>query len=339
MKTSLSRAFQPIGDRYRVGYSTISETGVADGTNFLNVRDFDATQKGKFYTAMNAATPSGYTPLRGALSKAGQYFGKKARNQTIDPMQYSCQKNFTILSTDGYWNTDDETSTYGPFDLAGNKVGQRDGVNAYPTARPKFDGGTTTVTNRITGGTRRRRSSRRPRPRPRSYTQRQDHYHGDVRRRHGVDRDRATAGPSVTNSNLTRCTASNFSGGNCTVTVDTSSQSRSRERQPGHDRRCGPERLQRHLHDHPHRQQYLYLHHHRAQQPAGQRIRLAARPYSRQSAHLPSGARIGDEHAHADRHLAADADRDDDGQQDGHHVLHDRSRSSRRPRTRRRRWW
>ena len=221
MKTSLSRAFQPIGSRYRVGYSTISETGVADGTDFLNVRDFDATQKGQFYTAMNAATPSGYTPLRGALSKAGQYFGKKARNQAIDPMQYSCQKNFTILSTDGYWNTDDETSTYGPFDLAGNKVGQRDGVNAYPTARPKFDGGTTTTTN-----TTRWNTTQTVVTQTATTTTR---YSNVKITTTGTYADgtgsiaTAYSGTTLTNSNLTRCTSGSFSGGNCTVTVDTSS--------------------------------------------------------------------------------------------------------------------
>ncbi len=146
-KSSISRVFQSLDSKYRVGYSTISEKTVTEGTDFLNIRDFDATQKGKFYTALNAASPGSYTPLRGALSKAGQYYGKKAPNQTYDPMQYSCQKNFTILSTDGYWNTNDETATYGPFGLDGNSVGQQDGANAYPTARPKYDGGSTTVTN------------------------------------------------------------------------------------------------------------------------------------------------------------------------------------------------
>jgi type IV pilus assembly protein PilY1 len=146
-QSSISRVFKPLDSKYRVGYSTISEDTVAEGTNFLNISDFDATQKGKFYTALNAAVPGSYTPLRGALSKAGQYYGNKAPGQSYDPMQYSCQKNFTILSTDGYWNTNDETSTYGPFGLDGNSVGQRDGANAYPSARPKYDGGTTTVTN------------------------------------------------------------------------------------------------------------------------------------------------------------------------------------------------
>ncbi len=141
-KASLSRVFSTLGSNYRVGYSTISNTDVTDGTDFLNIRDFDATQKATFFTDFFAATPSAYTPLRGALSKAGRYYAKKMSGQNIDPVQYSCQKNFTILSTDGYWNTNDETSTYGPLDLDGNSVGQRD---ALPVPRPRWDGASTTV--------------------------------------------------------------------------------------------------------------------------------------------------------------------------------------------------
>ena len=143
MKASVSLAFKGIGDRYRVGYSTISEKSAKAGTNFVDVDTFDAGQKTLFYSKLNAASPSGYTPLRGALSKAGQYFANKAPNQTKDPVQYSCQKNFTILSTDGYWNTSAESTTYGPNDLDGTNVGQQDGP---PTPNPMRDGADPTST-------------------------------------------------------------------------------------------------------------------------------------------------------------------------------------------------
>ncbi|MDB5857461.1 MAG: pilus assembly protein PilY, partial [Ramlibacter sp.] len=111
---------------------------------FLNIRDFDATQKATFYTDLNAASPAINTPLRGALSKAGQYYSNTATGQTVDPVQYSCQRNFTILSTDGYWNTGYETSSYGPFKLDGTtSVDQQDGG---ATLRPMFDGGSVSAT-------------------------------------------------------------------------------------------------------------------------------------------------------------------------------------------------
>lgn len=143
MKTAVSLAFAGVDSRYRVGFSTISSTTAAAGSGFLDIADFDATQKDSFYTKLFAANPSITTPLRGALAKAGQYYAKKAPSQTVDPIQYSCQRNFTILSTDGYWNTGYETSTYGPYKLDGTAVGQQDGGS---TLRPMFDGGSVTVT-------------------------------------------------------------------------------------------------------------------------------------------------------------------------------------------------
>lgn len=53
-----------------------------------------------------------------------------------DPIQYSCQQNFIMLSTDGYWN--------GPntYDLNNNPVGNLDGL----AARPYYDGTTVGTT-------------------------------------------------------------------------------------------------------------------------------------------------------------------------------------------------
>jgi len=47
--------------------------------------------------------PSSGTPLRKALQRAGNYFSNNLSGKA-DPIAYSCQKNFTILFTDGYWN-------------------------------------------------------------------------------------------------------------------------------------------------------------------------------------------------------------------------------------------
>lgn len=47
--------------------------------------------------------PARGTPLRSGLKRAGNYFADNLSGKT-DPIEYSCQKNFTILMTDGYWN-------------------------------------------------------------------------------------------------------------------------------------------------------------------------------------------------------------------------------------------
>lgn len=142
MKTSMSHAFKDMDEKFRIGFNTINEnTG-----GILNVTDFNATQKSSFYSRFNGANPNNSTPLRAALSKAGNYYAKKLSSQSYDPVQYSCQKNFTILSTDGYWNGS------AGYKLDGTAVGQQDGGG---TARPMYDGGnevsTTVETWSVTG--------------------------------------------------------------------------------------------------------------------------------------------------------------------------------------------
>lgn len=115
----------------RIGYSTISETGVTDGGEFLTIRNFDSTQKTSWFNKLYGAAPSGNTPLMGALSKAGRIYAGKIG---ADPIQYSCQRNFTMLSTDGYWNA--ITATYGPTKEDGvTLVGDQD-KSATP---PSYD--------------------------------------------------------------------------------------------------------------------------------------------------------------------------------------------------------
>lgn len=143
MKSSTSLAFQTVGSTYRVGYTTIN----SNQTNaLLNLDTFDDTQKRAWYQKLFAAVPSNSTPLRAALAKVGRLYAGKYNGSTLDgvtvtdPMQYSCQQNFTILSTDGYWN---ESSGYYQLDGSTN-VGNQDSTEP----RPFNDGGGTTVTAR-----------------------------------------------------------------------------------------------------------------------------------------------------------------------------------------------
>jgi len=147
MKSAAGRAFTAIDNNYRVGFSTISETGT-NANKFLNLARFDATQKSAWYSKMYSATAANFTPLRGALSKAGRLYAGKLLTGDADPVQYSCQQNFTILTTDGYWNCNNESpvcsatgaGTYGPFREDNvTRVGDQDGVTG--TARPYLDSG------------------------------------------------------------------------------------------------------------------------------------------------------------------------------------------------------
>lgn len=139
MRTATGEAFRNIGDGFRVGFTVISDSSVTS-SSFLDIKDFNPTQRSSFYDLLyTAQTKEGYTPLRGALSKVGRYFAHKVPDQISDPIKYSCQRNYALLSTDGYWNKGRndavgyETSTYGPFSLDGRTpVGQQDGLAARP---------------------------------------------------------------------------------------------------------------------------------------------------------------------------------------------------------------
>ena len=109
MKSSAGLAFSDIGSNFRVGFMTIR----LSTSNYLKIDDFTTANKAAWYTKFYNISPSGGTPLRSALAAAGRIFAGKnplGFGTTDDPMQYSCQQNFTILTTDGYWNTDSETT-------------------------------------------------------------------------------------------------------------------------------------------------------------------------------------------------------------------------------------
>jgi type IV pilus assembly protein PilY1 len=109
---------------------------VADSINAKIVTDFGATTSGSVVTISGVASSEGVTPVvtstTGGMTVASTAFVKTTTTATFngvsppDPVQYSCQQNFTILSTDGYWN--------GPntYDLNNNPVGQVDGSAARP---------------------------------------------------------------------------------------------------------------------------------------------------------------------------------------------------------------
>lgn len=130
MKSAAGRAFKTIGSNYRIGLTTINYTGTNNSNSeFLNISDFDPTQKSRWYEKFYAITPANSTPLRSALSKVGRIYAGKIGT---DPVQYSCQQNFAILSTDGYWNGNAGYQVDGS-----TAIGNQDGGS---TLKPMYDG-------------------------------------------------------------------------------------------------------------------------------------------------------------------------------------------------------
>ena len=139
MKTATGHAFSGLNNTYRVGLMKISQTAPV-----VALETFEGAQRTNWYSQLYGTTVSGSTPLRRSLSDAGRYYAGKltgyAAGTATDPIQYSCQQNFTILSTDGYWNAGDG------FKLDGSTImDNQDGDQP----RPFYDG-STLATQRFT---------------------------------------------------------------------------------------------------------------------------------------------------------------------------------------------
>lgn len=142
-KSASSLAMSALTTSYRLGYMSLNNNTGSDFLNVLDITTGSSGQKAGWYTKLFAAKPTGGTALRSALSTAGQYYaGKVTRinSQTAtDPMQYACQRNYTILTTDGYWNKSSTTPTR--VDTTTN-IGDQDSSEV----RPYLDGNATSNT-------------------------------------------------------------------------------------------------------------------------------------------------------------------------------------------------
>jgi len=122
-KAGAAEAFGSLDSKVRVGFRTIWDRNnfdipVNDGNDgrFVNnVADAqkpgskDTTSRSTWFNRLFAAGAQDGTPLQTALNSAGQYFSRADAAGPYGPevgeAQLSCRQNFTILTTDGYWNT------------------------------------------------------------------------------------------------------------------------------------------------------------------------------------------------------------------------------------------
>ena len=130
MRTAMGQALTALDEGYRVGFATIREPNYTDGGSykFLGVSEFSGGANGqadKFYQSLYQVQPSGGTPLRKALSNTGRYYANQHSGQT-DPVQYACQRNYALLTTDGYWNGDNGEQ------LDGTEIDQHDAFEDRP---------------------------------------------------------------------------------------------------------------------------------------------------------------------------------------------------------------
>ena len=150
-KAGATEAFLDLDPNLRVGYRSIwgrSGLDIPVGTDNGLFRN---SNKSTWYSRVVGANGSGGTPLHGALTTAGEYFKRTDASGPWGPesgtAQFSCRQNFTILTTDGYWNDDNAYVDVGNSDnvngvehtsLAGAKY-------RYTPRRPFMDTGTATL--------------------------------------------------------------------------------------------------------------------------------------------------------------------------------------------------
>lgn len=144
-KAGISEAFNDLGDSIRVGYDTIWNRNPFRIP--VNTDDglFRGTNRSTFYDRLHTAIASNGTPLRSALRRSGTYFSETGNDGPYGPLisgeQLSCRQNFTILTTDGYWNSDGGFAEANQDNTPGVVVLDKDDVasNTYTPARPYMD--------------------------------------------------------------------------------------------------------------------------------------------------------------------------------------------------------
>ena len=143
-KAGAGDAFSPLTSNVRVGFRTIWGRG-ANNSNPIPVGSGDGrfvddstnsiSNRTQWYTNLYAAKGSDVTPLRSALQNAGDYFMDQTSTGPYGPeakaAQFSCRQNFTILTTDGYWNTDASYSNVGEQDNSSGDLITGPGGKSY----------------------------------------------------------------------------------------------------------------------------------------------------------------------------------------------------------------
>lgn len=148
MKSATTLAFTQLDGNYRVGFDNICQ---ATGTTVDNpVAQFEGAARTSWWNSLTAANPSCATPLRAETVKIGRYYARKLNTTQADPMEYSCQQNYMLLVTDGYWNESDSSSLKRVDD---SDIANTDN-NISTAARPFYDGQQASTTCPTVGSSR-----------------------------------------------------------------------------------------------------------------------------------------------------------------------------------------
>lgn len=107
-KAGVSEAFSDLGEDIRVGYNTIWNVNKLDIPVGTDDGLFRGANRTNWYTRLQAANASGTTPLRASLTRTGNYYSDASATGPNGPQatgaQLTCRQNFTLMTTDGFWN-------------------------------------------------------------------------------------------------------------------------------------------------------------------------------------------------------------------------------------------
>ncbi|WP_036167441.1 pilus assembly protein [Massilia sp. 9096] len=108
MKTAVGQAFQPLTSNYNVGIVSLSNAADTGTQNLMTVpAQFTGSVRTNWYNTLYRMSTTGSTPMRVALNAVGQMYANQGKYQQAagsEVVQYPCQQNFTLITTDGYWN-------------------------------------------------------------------------------------------------------------------------------------------------------------------------------------------------------------------------------------------
>ncbi|MCH6484039.1 pilus assembly protein [Pseudoxanthomonas sp. LH2527] len=163
-KAGASEAFDGLDGKVRAGFRTIwgrntFNIPVGDGNDgrFVNNPDNPATPANEattsrttWYSRMQNAIGYNGTPLRRALDDAGRYFQNTDATGPYGPQsvsQYACRQNFSILTTDGYWNDAAASTATGNVDDTARSAitGPNNQTFTYTPGAPYNDGHSNTL--------------------------------------------------------------------------------------------------------------------------------------------------------------------------------------------------
>lgn len=129
-KAAISQVITDTPD-YRYGLSVLNNyTALFEQMPAATVNNFTTHNSSLISNFFKFDWPAMGTPLRRGLERVGKYYANELSSYPT-PITHSCQQNFTILFTDGYWNGSNPAAAIGDSDGDGNSLTLADIAHYY----------------------------------------------------------------------------------------------------------------------------------------------------------------------------------------------------------------